>query len=99
MREKVEVQVGTELRLRDLQSGELLTVRIIPYMAPALTLQGFKANHGPKLTEDGVALVTDRAPLGKALVGKRLSSGEIVTIDAPAGRLYYEIVSIEVKKG
>lgn len=37
--------------------------------------------------------ISHSSPLGKALLGKKV--GEQVEVDAPAGRIYYKVVSIE----
>lgn len=92
---EVRVQVGMVLLLRDLDSQEILRVRLVPYVASKFTFESLRNDNLPNLIDDGVINVSDKSLLGGALVGKKI--GQVLRINAPAGQLSFQVIDIEVR--
>ena len=73
---KDAVDLGCKVTIRDVAYGDEETYTIV----------------GPTEVDPGNGLISDRSPIGRALLGHR--TGDQVSVQAPGGMLEYEIVTI-----
>jgi transcription elongation factor GreA len=48
---------------------------------------------GPEDSQPGKGLISDKSPLGKAFLGKKI--GEVISVETPVGPIEYKILKIE----
>jgi transcription elongation factor GreA len=79
MKTNGKVQIGSEVLLRCLNSGEIITVKLARASEPKEL----------KLLD---SQISPSSPLGQALQGRQC--GEFITVKAPTGEIVWEIIKI-----
>ncbi|GEM_PF-5026039 len=100
--EGLTVRLGSTVRLRNVETGAEERIKLVPYVDPRIRF-GTANGHRDRVCRDdlddvlfnGCTEITDRSPLGRALLSHPWRVGNVVEVEAPGGTFHWEILEIQ----